>query len=407
MNWNSCCIRRSAVTVVLLSAGLARAADAPATLSFDGQDVARAKASLGAEGSPLAGNLKKLLRDAEKQLAAGPFSVMDKKSIPPSGDKHDYASMAPYFWPDPSKPDGLPYIRKDGEFNPERMQYDLEPMDRMGTAAQVLGLAYYFTGQAKYADRAAVLIRAWFLDPATRMNPNVRYGQFHPGSASEGVASGVLETMRLVRALDGAALIAGSGALNEADYAGLKHWVGQYVEYLQTSPQGHAELNSGNNHETWCSVQIATYLLYLDRRDEAKALIDAKYRHLIDSQIEADGQQPHEMARTGPLHYSRFNIVALMELARLGDRVGLDLWHYQNPKGGSLRTALDWLLPRYLDPKHDGIKDISNPKPEEIAPVLRWAAIKFDAPDYLKTMRSLDKYDLTSDRIALTGPLAQ
>ena len=396
-----------ALCVLSVQAGSAVAADVPSTLTFDGKDVAAANARLHVDGSPLAGNLEKLLANADKRLNDGPFSVMQKKSVPPSGDKHDYASMAPYYWPDPSKPDGLPYLRRDGEFNPERKRYDLDPMDQMGTAAQTLGLAYYLTGESKYAERSALLIRTWFLDPATRMNPNIRYGQFHPGSASEGVGSGVLETMRLVRALDGAALIAGSGVLTDADQAGLKQWVGDYVHYLQTSPQGHAEFNSGNNHETWCGVQIASYLLFLDRRDEAKTLIDTKFRHLIDSQIESDGQQPHEMARTGPLHYSRFNIVALMELARLGDRVELDLWDYKNPKGASLRTALDWLLPRYLDPKHDGIKDISNPKPEEMAPVLRQAAIRYHAPDYLKTMRSLEGYDAKTDRNELTGPAVQ
>ena len=48
-------------------------------------------------------------------LSDGPWSVMDKQHVPPSGDKHDYMSLGPYWWPDPDKPDGLPYIRRDGE----------------------------------------------------------------------------------------------------------------------------------------------------------------------------------------------------------------------------------------------------------------------------------------------------
>ena len=43
--------------------------------------------------------------EADRAMSEGPFSVMDKPVTPPSGDKHDYMSQAPYFWPDPSKPE--------------------------------------------------------------------------------------------------------------------------------------------------------------------------------------------------------------------------------------------------------------------------------------------------------------
>ena len=59
---------------------------------------------------------------ADRAMTEGPFSVMDKPVLPPSGDKHDYMSRATYFWPDPSKPDGLPYIRHDGQTNPGEPQ---------------------------------------------------------------------------------------------------------------------------------------------------------------------------------------------------------------------------------------------------------------------------------------------
>ena len=70
---------------------------------------------------------------------------MEKKHLPPSGNKHDYMSLAPYHWPDPSKPDGLPYIRKDGETNPEVREYkDKEYMPKLCAMVHTLGLAYFF-----------------------------------------------------------------------------------------------------------------------------------------------------------------------------------------------------------------------------------------------------------------------
>jgi hypothetical protein len=81
---------------------------------------------------------------------------MDKKLIADSGDKHDYMSIAPYFWPDPAKPDGLPYIRRDGEVNPERHNRNTDAAAFSATFGnvQTLALAYYFTDKPEYPAHA-------------------------------------------------------------------------------------------------------------------------------------------------------------------------------------------------------------------------------------------------------------
>src|SRR2546423_14759121 len=119
--------------------------------------------------------VKHLLTEAEKAIAGPTYSVVNIPSTPPSGDKHDYMSLSPYWWPDPSKPDGKPYMRKDGQVNPEREKYDQPTLDRMTEAVQNLSIAYYFTGDERYAKKSAELIRVWFFDDVTRMNPNVTY----------------------------------------------------------------------------------------------------------------------------------------------------------------------------------------------------------------------------------------
>ena len=68
--------------------------------------------------------VKRLLRDSEKALDVKPQSVTDKEQVPPSGDKHDYMTQAPYWWPDPKKPNGLPYIRRDGERKDREQRQD-------------------------------------------------------------------------------------------------------------------------------------------------------------------------------------------------------------------------------------------------------------------------------------------
>src|SRR5712692_3717424 len=123
-----------------------------------------------------------LEREARKALSAGPTSVISKETVPPSGDKHDYMSQAPYFWPDPKSPNGLPYIRRDGERNPEINKItDHRSLDQLESSVETLALAYYFKGDEAYAVKATQLLGVFFLDPATRMNPNLQYAQFIPG----------------------------------------------------------------------------------------------------------------------------------------------------------------------------------------------------------------------------------
>src|SRR5688572_28628229 len=153
-------------------------AQTPRVFTLDAAVLKKNRAAVYNKDASVMPAYQQLLKDADKALKEGPFSVMEKKHMPPSGDKHDYMSLAPYHWPDPSKPDGLPYIRKDGQTNPEVKDYkDKEYMPKLCEMVHTLALAYYFTGEKMYATHAAKLLRVWFLDTATRMNPNLNFGQ--------------------------------------------------------------------------------------------------------------------------------------------------------------------------------------------------------------------------------------
>src|SRR5438046_10729452 len=81
----------------------------PRIFLSDSRDLARVKQQTAGD-SQLAAALVALRARADRELKAGPFTIVNKPKAPPSGDKHDYLSMAPYFWPDPTQPHGLPYI---------------------------------------------------------------------------------------------------------------------------------------------------------------------------------------------------------------------------------------------------------------------------------------------------------
>ena len=272
--------------------------------------------------------LAALEEDARKGLKFGPVSVMDKTITPPSGDKHDYMSQAPYWWPDPSKPNGRPYIRKDGERNPEINKLTRSRQPRTAREhGRHARPGVPPDDREEYADHAARLLRVWFLDPATRMNPHLQYGQGIPG-INDGRGIGIIETRGLPEMLDGALMMSGSPAWTDADNVALQEWMRAYVTWLVESPYGKDEAKNGNNHETWYDVQVAALALYAGESELARrTLIGARSR--IARQIRPDGRQPRELERTRSWDYSIFNLRAFFDLATLSERANLDLWNYR------------------------------------------------------------------------------
>jgi len=329
--------------------GVMRAAEAPRTFGLNADGLIAARVRLAAGDPQLAACLVLLRAEADHLLKLAPASVMDKTRTAASGDKHDYFSFAPYWWPDPKKSDGLPYIRDDGRVNPESKRgTDSGAFSRTCHAVETLGLAYWFTRDERYAQKAAALTRTWFLDPATRMNPSLEYAQAIPG-LNNGRGIGILEARHLSNLVDGLALIAGSPAWSAAEVTAMTNWLTTYYEWVTTSQNGREEAAAENNHGSWYDVQVVALALHLGRVTDAKKIVAQATTKRIQRQIEPDGRQPLELARTKSLDYSCFNLEALVRLARLGESVGVNLWKFSTADGRNLRAALRLIAP-YADP---------------------------------------------------------
>ncbi|WP_035354215.1 alginate lyase family protein [Edaphobacter aggregans] len=333
--------------------------------------------------------LKAATAAADKALTEGPFSVTQKGVTPPSGDKHDYMSQAPYFWPDPAKPNGLPYIRRDGERNPELKKIsDHDQFGRLGEASRSLALAWYLTGNPEYANRAALLLRTWFLSPATRMNPNLEFGQGIPG-INTGRGIGIIESRSLIPIVDAAGLLAGSPAWTPADQKGLTDWYAAFLDWMLTSKKGRDEDAAKNNHGTWYDLQVTDYALFLGRRSLAVDTLNRAKTRRIAVQIEPDGRQLLELARTKAWGYSIGNLDGLMELAQLGQQVGVDLWGASTPHGRSIRAALDFLLPYALNQKPWDYQQLEGFHGEALLSCLQLAASHYNDPKYTAASQKL------------------
>jgi hypothetical protein len=358
------------VSLFLLVVVAASAAEAPRTFGIDGQELIEVRARLARGESTIVRDVAALRADADRLLELKPASVLDSPGVAASGDPHDYYSAGPYWWPDPTKPDGLPYIQRDGQVNPEsRTSGDMPAFRRTCESVHALGLAWWFTADERYARKAAELTRGWFLAPATRMNPNFQHAQGIPG-ISPGRGTGLIEARHLMLLNDGLALLAGSAAWSATDATSQRAWLEEFYRWLTTSKNGRDESGAVNNHGSWYDAQVAHLALVLGRIDDAKTIVAAARTKRIARQIEPDGSQPEELRRTRSLNYVLFNLEALTLLARLGGHAGVDLWQFATDDGRSLRAALRVVAP-YVDPQKDWPKkDVSSENRARVLPLL-------------------------------------
>jgi hypothetical protein len=240
-------------------------------------------------------------------------------------------SLAPYWWQDPAHPAG-PYVRRDGEVNPERAtdQFDRSVLTRLVADAEALGLAYFHTGDRRYAAKAADLVRTWFLDPATAMNPNMNFAQGVPGVA-EGRAEGVLDSSGFMKVIDAVGLIGPARTLNDRETKALEHWFSRYLDWMLSSENGKAERAAKNNHALWYDAQLIHFALFARRPDIAEKAVLAFPRERIAAQFAPSGELPQELGRTRSFHYSVYALHAAFDVAELATCLGYDLWR---PKRG-------------------------------------------------------------------------
>jgi Alginate lyase len=294
-------------------------------------------------------SLKELLYQANSFITNKPTSVMEKTQSPPSGDKHDYLSISPYEWPDPSKPNGLPYIGRDGMVNPEVYSIpDKQNLNDMILRVRTLSIAYYFTDDSQYASKAKELLRVWFLNDNTRMNPNLKYAQMVPGK-NETFPQGIMDAYGLTDVIDSIKLIQYSPAWTSQDQQEIEIWFSNYLDWLLNSKAGKQESKAPNNHGTGYNAQVSSIAIFLNKTNIAKKIVQTTAHKLIAAQIKKDGRQPFELKRTNAWSYSVLNLSGLFKLASIGQNLGVDLWNYKSSHGAGLHKALDYLL-SHTDP---------------------------------------------------------
>ncbi|NJM50700.1 MAG: alginate lyase family protein [Sphingomonadales bacterium] len=284
------------------------------------------------------------IKAAEKALRSPLYSVTDKPKLVPGATAHDYASIGPYWWPDPKKKDGLPYIRRDGQVNPERdgVEFDKDRLRRLGSDVRDLAIAYYLTGDERYAEHGARQLRAWFITPATRMNPHFNFAQGVPGKV-KGRGEGIIEASDLSIIVESIGLLKPSTAFSAQDHKAMEQWYREFATWMATSDLGGDEMRKINNHGVFFDYYLTHFALYGGLDPVAVSIVNAFPEQRLAVQMDKQGRFLDELKRTRSWHYAHFVVEAAAKVATLGECAGLDLWTYRLPDGRGMENARAFL----------------------------------------------------------------
>jgi hypothetical protein len=347
----------------------------------------------------------RILKAAAAYLALEPATITAFPSDKSPGGVHDYFSQADYFWPDPKNHDG-PYINRDGQSNPDNFNGHRKAMIALSIRMPALTAAWLPTKDRRYGKLACEHLRAWFVVPATRMNPNLEYSQGVHG-VSTGRSYGIIDTLHLVEVARAASIVAPK-LMSAEDFAALKDWFRSYLAWMKTSDKGKTERDALNNHATCWALQAAEFARLVGD-DATRNEVRRQYTDvLLPGQLGVDGSFPKELVRTKPYSYSIFNFDVMAALCQSLMGVGTDLFSFRLKDGRGVCKAAEFLYP-YLKDKSAWpyAKDVEHFDALPVrSPGLLFAGLACEQQPYIALWKTMNP-DPTDAEIIRNYPLRQ
>jgi beta-galactosidase len=352
---------------------------------------------------------ERILKAAGAALSMKPVTVTAFPARLSEGGLNDFYSNGDYWWPDPTKPDGLPYVQRDGESNPDNFSQHRLVVRDLRDAVAALAAAYKITSEDRYVTKAVELLSVFFLDPRTRMNPHLKYAQAIPGK-SPGRGVGIIDALHLVEVPLAIQAMQSSPEFPPGVLGGLKQWFGELAGWMVTSKNGQEEAAMKNNHAVAFYLQLAVFASFTGDEVKAAACRRQFKEVFVPTQMAADGSFPAELKRTKPYGYSIFQLDNMAALCQVLSSDREDLWMFKLADGRGMRKAMAYLYPFLADKSKWPLK----PDVQAWAdwpsrqPCLLFAGLALDEQPYLDLWRQRPPDPTNAEvrrNIAITQPL--
>lgn len=337
-------------------------------------------------------NKEWIIKKADKSLLKMPSHITDERSQLSEGGIHDYYSNGDYWWPNEDTIDGLPYIRRDGESNPNAFFKHRQILREIRTNVANLAAGYLITGNEVYSKRAVLFLKEFFLDEATRMNPHLLYSQAIPGVCS-GRGIGIIDTLHLIDIPVAIDVLKKSLHMTQEIYLGLRQWFSDYLKWMTTHSYGIEEMNTDNNHSVCWYVQAATFAKFTGNI-EIEQMCRENYKNiLLPNQMIENGGFPRELERTKPYGYSNFVLDNMVTLCHILATKEDNLWELKLEDGRGIRKGVEFLYPFIKDKsKWPYLKDIEHFESWPVAiSALLFAGYALDEKRYIELWKTLEQ----------------
>jgi hypothetical protein len=289
----------------------------------------------------------RIIAAATRYVDLRPRTITSYPSSRSPGGLHDYFSQADYFWPNPQDPGGK-YINRDGQSNPDNFNDHRKAMIALSVQMPALTAAWVLTGDRRYGQLAGDHLRAWFINPDTRMNPNLEYSQGVHG-VSTGRSYGIIDTLHLVEVARAASLLS-PAVFTSVEQQALQDWFRAYLHWMKTSEKGIKERDTTNNHAICWALQAAEFARLIGDHETREEVRTQYKTFFVPGQMALDGSFPRELARTKPYSYSIFNFDTMATLCQSLEGDGPSLYSFVLPDGRGICKAAAFLYP-YLEDK--------------------------------------------------------
>jgi hypothetical protein len=347
----------------------------------------------------------RILAAARKYVSLTPATITSFPTNRSAGGVHDFFSQADYFWPNPKDPNG-PYINRDGQSNPDNFDEHRRVMVSLSIQMPALTAAWVLTGESRYAHKACEHLRAWFVAPETRMNPNLQFAQAVKG-VSTGRSYGIIDTLHLVEVARAASLLT-QEMLGAGDSATVKGWFANYVDWLSHSEPGMKERDATNNHAICWALQAAEFAR-LAGDETTRKEVYRRYREImLPNQMASNGSFPRELERTKPYSYSIFNFDVMAGLCQSLKGLTPDPPAFELSDGRGLCRAAEFIYP-YIKDKGTWrwAKDVEHFDALPVrSPGLLFAGIACHEQSYIDLWKTLNP-DPTDKEVIRNYPIRQ
>jgi hypothetical protein len=351
----------------------------------------------------------RILTAASNAMTLEPITITAFPAKLSQGGSNDFYSNGDYWWPDPAKTNGLPYIQRDGQTNPENFIEHRRCIMQLRDGVAALAAAFKITGDDHYAAKATGLLRVFFLDAKTRMNPSLNYAQAIPG-VSTGRGIGIIDTLHLIEVPTAIETLRASPAFPPEVFDGLRDWFNAYATWMTTSKNGHDEATAGNNHAVAFYLQLSVFSKFVGDEEKLAECREHYKDVFVGKQMAGDGSFPLELKRTKPYAYSIFQLDNMATLCQVLSTDKDNLWQFSLPDGRGIAKAVAYLYPYLADkstwPRKPDVQAWEGWPARE--PCLLFAGVNLDEEKYLALWKKLppDPASLEVRRnIAITQPI--